>query len=79
MTRPAHSPWQRGTCKNANGLLRHYLPERTYLAIYSQDQRDAIADQVNRRPHERHDFRSPTQAYQDVLQARSQTRFIVER
>jgi IS30 family transposase len=67
-----HSPWQRGSCENINGLIRQYLPKGTDLSVYSQDQLDAIADQLNNRPRAIHGFYPPISVYQAMLEKISQ-------
>lgn len=62
-----HSPWQRGSNENTNGLLRQYLPKGTDLSAYSQAQLDAIANEMNHRPRKVLGFRTPMEAYAEVL------------
>jgi len=62
-----HSPWQRGTCENTNGLLRQYMPKGTDLSIYSQQDLDAIADSLNTRPRQTLGWRSPLQVLAEIL------------
>lgn len=59
----AHSPWQRGTNENVNGLLRQYLPQRTNLATYSQAELNKIADRINNRPRKVLGWLTPAEVY----------------
>ena len=62
-----HSPWQRATCENTNGLLRQYLPKGTDLSVYSQEELDAIADSLNTRPRATHGFNTPLAIFSHML------------
>ena len=62
-----HSPWQRGSNENMNGLVRQYLPKGTDLSVYSQEHLDAIADQINDRPRKGLGVRSPLAVYRELL------------
>jgi len=59
---PYHS-WERGTNENTNGLIRQYLPKRKSMASLTQKKCRRIAHQLNTRPRERHDFRTPLALY----------------
>jgi transposase, IS30 family len=62
-----HSPWQRGSNENTNGLLRQYFPKSTILAVHDREHLDAVAAQLNSRPRKTLGWKTPAQALDDVL------------
>jgi transposase, IS30 family len=62
-----HSPWQRGSNENTNGLLRQYFPKGTSLAGHSPAQLAAVAEELNGRPRKTLGWKTPAEALAEIL------------
>jgi transposase, IS30 family len=62
-----HSPWQRATNENTNGLLRQYFPKGTDLSMHSKEDLAWVQDQFNDRPRKRLDYAKPSELINGLL------------
>ena len=67
----SHSPWQRGSNENTNGLLRDYFPKGTNLSVHSPGHLLAVETELNNRPRHVLNDRPPAELFAALLASQS--------